>query len=160
MSGSLLQLRFQDALVLFFCFVNPRLRRDFSVPCLNADPRGGRWPASAQCLPAEPGLPECWIVLRETPVPLPTPSTPHKPRCPLLPSRVELARHLRHDGPQRWGYCQRYCLPRILQSLRVSGGGCPRNQQGTSEWPPSLSWCLFRKLLDALQDSGWTAIYT
>lgn len=97
------------------------------------EPRGSGWPAHPQCLPAEPGLLDCWSVFRETSVPLPMPPTPHQLWFSPLPVRVELARHLRHYCPQCWGHRQRYCLPRILHCFRLWGGGCHWNRQGVGE---------------------------
>lgn len=129
-------------------FVFSGLRQIFRIPSPLAGPCGGRGPAGPQRLPAKPGLPECWIVLRETPVPLPTPSTPHGTRRPLLPARVELARHLCHDCPQRRGDRQRDRLPGILQSFRVSGVRRRRNRQGASERRPSFE-------ISFASENGW-----
>lgn len=147
--------------LLLFCFVSLSWDVIFSwISSLNAEPCGSRWPASPQCLPAEPGLLDCWFVPRKTPVLLPTPPASQQCWCPLLPVRVELARHLRHYCPQCWGHCQRYCLPRILHCFRVSGGGRHWNHQGTGEWWQfSLCYCLCKKWLDMFQEFELTEIY-
>lgn len=117
-------------------------------PCVPADSCGSWGPARPQCLHAEPGLLGCWIVFRKTLVPVPLPSTPQHPRCPFLPAWVELALHLCHYGSQRRGYCQWYCLPRILHCFRLSGGRRQWNHQGTGEQCQLLCLCTivcFRK---------------
>lgn len=129
--------RFIKVCVSLSCEVTLCLFSYHSEPC------SSRWPASPQCLPAEPGLLGCGPVDRETFVPPPATSAPQQLRFRLLPDWMELACFLCHHCSDCWGHCQWYSVSRVVPHVWVSGaGGCWKCQSTGELWHCSSCYCL------------------